>query len=73
MGQQTINQELTQADVVIKPEVGNLGVMDLKSRHQSILEGERAAQRQLAAIDRKIQQFKQSAQAKLPPPRAKLQ
>lgn len=73
MGQQTINQELAQADVVIKPEVGNLGVMDLKSRHQSILEGERAAQRQLAAIDRKIQQFKQSAQAKLPPPRAKLQ
>ena len=73
MGQQTINQELAQADVVIQPQVGNLGVMDLKSRHQSILEGERAAQRQLAAIDRKILQFKQSAQAKLPPPRAKLQ
>lgn len=58
MGQQSINQELAQADIVIKPEVGNLGVMDLKSRHQSILEGERAAQRQLALIDRKIQQFK---------------
>ncbi|RYZ92271.1 MAG: patatin-like phospholipase family protein [Moraxellaceae bacterium] len=73
MGQQTINQELAQADIVIKPEVGNLGVLDLKARHQSILEGERAAQRQLAAIDRKIQQFKQSPQAKLPVPRTKLQ
>ena len=73
MGQQTINQELAQADIVIKPQVGNLGVMDLKSRHQSILEGERAAQLQLAAIDIKIRQFKQSAQAKLPPPRPKLQ
>ena len=73
MGQQTINQELAQADIVIKPEVGNLGVLDLKARHQSILEGERAAQRQLAAIDRKIQQFKQSPQAKLPAPRATLQ
>lgn len=73
MGQQTINQELAQADIVIKPEVGNLGVLDLKARHQSILEGERAAQRQLTAIDRKIQQFKQSPQAKLPVPRAKLQ
>ena len=73
MGQQTINQELAQADIVIKPQVGNLGVMDLKSRHQSILEGERAAQLQLAAIDLKIRQFKQSAQAKLPPPRPKLQ
>lgn len=64
MGQQSINQELAQADVVIKPAVGNLGVMDLKSRHQSILEGERAAQVQLAAIDLKIQQFKQSASAR---------
>lgn len=64
MGQQSINQELAQADVVIKPAVGNLGVMDLKSRHQSILEGERAAQVQLAAIDLKIQQFKQSARAR---------
>ena len=73
MGQQTINQELAQADIVIKPQVGNLGVMDLKSRHQSILEGERAAQLQLAAIDLKIKQFKQSAQAKLPAPRPKLQ
>lgn len=66
MGQQSINQELAQADIVIKPAVGNLGVMDLKSRHQSILEGERAAQAQLAAIDLKIQQFKQSARARQP-------
>lgn len=72
MGQQSITQELQQADVVIKPLVGNLGVMDLDARHQSILQGEKAAQLQIAQLQRVIQQFKVSARAKLPPPAPKL-
>lgn len=72
MGQQSINQELQQADVVIKPSVGNLGVMDLEARHHSILEGEKAAQLQLANLTRVIQQFKASPRAKLPPPTPKI-
>ncbi|MEK5782509.1 patatin-like phospholipase family protein, partial [Acinetobacter baumannii] len=40
MGQQSISTELNQANVVIQPKVGNLGVLDLKSSNQAILEGE---------------------------------
>jgi NTE family protein len=72
MGQQSINQELQQADVVIKPAVGNLGIMDLKARHQSILEGEKSTQQQIANIQRAIQQFKASPRSKLPPPTPKI-
>jgi NTE family protein len=63
MGQQGIDSELKDADVVIKPAVGNLGVADLASRHQSILEGERAAQTQLKALDAAIARFKRSPAA----------
>jgi NTE family protein len=63
MGQQGIDSELKDADVVIKPAVGNLGVADLASRHQSILEGERAAQAQLKALDAAIARFKRSPAA----------
>lgn len=67
MGQQGIDKELAQASVVITPNVGSVGVLDLNSRQQSILEGERAAQAQLATIDRVIAAFKASPAAKLPP------
>lgn len=67
MGQQGIDKELAQASVVITPNVGSVGVLDLNSRQQSILEGERAAQAQLAAIDRVLAAFKASPAAKLPP------
>jgi hypothetical protein len=38
MGQQSINEELKQANVVIQPKVGHLGTLDLKSSNQAILE-----------------------------------
>ena len=68
MGQQGIDKELTQASVVITPNVGSVGILDLSSRQQSILEGERATQAQLAAIDRVIAAFKASPAALLPAP-----
>ena len=71
MGQQGIDRELKAADIVIKPQVGNLGVMDLESRHKSILEGERAAQSQINAIDQAIARFKASPAALKPPIKAK--
>lgn len=67
MGQQGIDKELAQANVVITPNVGAVGVLDLNSRQQSILEGERAAQAQLATIDRAIAAFKASPAAKQAP------
>jgi NTE family protein len=72
MGMQGLDRELKVADVVIRPQVGNLSVMDLTRRHQSILEGERAAQDQLKAIDQAITRFKASPAALRPAPKAKI-
>lgn len=54
MGQQSINRELPQADVVIRPNVLGVGTLDLASKHQSLLEGERAAQAKLQDISAAI-------------------
>jgi NTE family protein len=71
MGQQSINEELNQANVVIQPKVGHLGVLDLKSSNEAILEGERAAQAKIVAIQKAITDFKKSPAALQPAPRAK--
>lgn len=68
MGKQGIDKELAGADVIIQPNVGNVGVLDLNSRQQSILEGERAAQTQLKAIDLVLAKFKASPAALKPRP-----
>jgi len=72
MGMQGLDRELKVADVVIRPQVGNLSVMDLTRRHQSILEGERAAQAQVQAIEQAIARFKASPAALRPALKAKL-
>ncbi|TXJ10656.1 MAG: patatin-like phospholipase family protein [Acinetobacter sp.] len=72
MGQSSINYELKQADVVIKPAVGHLGVLDLKARNESILEGEQAAQAQIPELKKVLAAFAKSPQARLPPPKAKI-
>ncbi len=58
MGQQSINEELKQATVVIQPKVGHLGALDLKASNDAILEGEKAAQLKIRAIQSAIDQFK---------------
>lgn len=58
MGQQSINEELKQANVVIQPKVGHLGTLDLKSSNQAILEGEKAAQAQIRQVETAIANFK---------------
>ncbi len=50
MGQSLARHELREADVVIQPQVGNIGSTDFQARHDSILEGERAAQAALPKI-----------------------
>ena len=71
MGQQSINNELAQANIVIQPKVGHLGTLDLKSSNQAILEGEKAAQGKIIAIQTAITNFKKSPAALKPAPRAK--
>ena len=50
MGQNIARYELKEADVVIRPQVGNVGSTDFMARHDSILEGEKAAQAALPLI-----------------------
>ncbi|ENV35093.1 patatin-like phospholipase family protein [Acinetobacter gerneri] len=71
MGQQSINKELSAATVVIQPKVGHLGTLDLSSSNEAILEGEKAAQLKIKAIETAITNFKKSPAALAPPPRAK--
>ncbi|ENV70272.1 patatin-like phospholipase family protein [Acinetobacter towneri] len=71
MGQQSINQELAQANIVIQPKVGHIGTLDLKASNQTILEGEKAAQLQVKAILQAISNFKKSPAALKPAPRPK--
>ena len=71
MGQQSINNELAQANIVIQPKVGHLGTLDLKSSNQAILEGEKAAQGKIIAIQTAINNFKKTPAALKPAPRAK--
>ncbi|MDM1762912.1 patatin-like phospholipase family protein [Acinetobacter sichuanensis] len=70
MGQQSINSELSQANIVIQPKVGHLGTLDLKASNQAILEGEKAAQLKITAIQAAINNFKKSPAAFKPAPKA---
>ena len=50
MGQNLARYELKEADVVIRTQVDGVGATDFLARHDSILEGERAAQAALPHI-----------------------
>ena len=54
MGRKLGQQELSRADVVIRPNVNSIGATDFDSRATAILEGEKAAQAALPAIRRAI-------------------
>jgi len=71
MGQQSIHEELSQANVVIQPKVGHIGTLDLKASNATILEGEKAAQLEIRTIEKAINNFKQSPAAFKPPRPAK--
>lgn len=71
MGQQSIREELEQADIVIQPQVGHIGTLDLKASHATILEGEKAAQLKIRAIEKAIDAFNSSPAALQPPRKPK--
>ena len=50
MGQNLARYELRDADVVIRPQLRNVGATDFLSRYDTILEGEKAAQAALPQI-----------------------
>ena len=54
MGTHLGQEELKEADVVIRPHIPNVGAADFKARNESILEGERAALAALPLIRAKL-------------------
>ncbi|RLL34845.1 patatin-like phospholipase family protein [Acinetobacter cumulans] len=72
MGQQSINEELQQANIVIQPKVGHIGTLDLKASNETILEGEKATQLKIRAIQKLVSDFKASPAAFKPVPVAKI-
>jgi len=51
--------QLKNADVVIKPKVGNIGSSDFSKRHEAIMEGEKAATEAMPAINQIITKLRQ--------------
>jgi NTE family protein len=60
MGQKLGEQELTRADVVIRPKVNDIGPADFEQRNDAILEGERAALAALPQIRAKLAQMQKA-------------
>jgi len=51
--------QVKNADIVIRPNVKNIGSTELEKRHEAILEGEKAAVEALPAIQQIITRLKQ--------------
>ena len=56
MGQAIGRYELTEADVVIRPQTGTIGASEFEQKHLAIMEGEKAALAALPLIRLKLQQ-----------------
>lgn len=54
MGNSLAGEELTAADVVIKPDISKLSSTDFQSRHLAILEGEQAGQAAIPQLRQKL-------------------
>ena len=64
MGQKLGAQELARADIVIRPNVNDIGAADFELKNRAILEGERAAQAALPQIRAKLAAMQNARQAR---------
>lgn len=60
MGQKLGEQEMTRADVIIRPKVDDIGPADFEQRSRAILEGEKAALAAMPQIRAKLAQVRQA-------------
>jgi NTE family protein len=51
--------QIKNADVVIKPKIGYIGSSDFSKRHEAIMEGEKAANAVLPAINSILAKLRQ--------------
>jgi NTE family protein len=68
MGNSLASEELTGADVVIKPDISKLNATDFQSRHLAILEGEQAGQAAIPQLRQKLAEREARLRAALAPP-----
>lgn len=61
MGQSLNRSELPMADVIIRPDISQLASADFKTRHQAVLEGEKAATQALPALKAKLEKLQAPA------------
>lgn len=59
MGQSLNRHELPLADVVIRPDISQLASADFKTRHQAVLEGEKAMAKEMPALKAKLEQWRE--------------
>lgn len=59
MGQSIKNQELPEADIVIRPHTPEIGATDFKDRHLAVLEGEKAVAAVLPELRTKLALLRQ--------------
>ncbi|MCM2340777.1 patatin-like phospholipase family protein [Rhodoferax sp.] len=62
MGQMIRRYELPVADVMIRPDIARLGSVDFDNRHLAILEGERAAGKEMPVLKDKLARFGDQSQ-----------
>jgi len=60
MGQKLGEQEMTRADVIIRPKVDDIGPADFEQRSRAILEGEKAALAAMPQIRARLAQIRQA-------------
>ena len=58
MSMSALNSELAKADVVIRPDISNLGSVNFNKRAEAILEGERAAKKALPQIRAALKNYR---------------
>lgn len=61
MSVQSLESELKQADIVIRPQVQNIGTAGFSQRNQAIMEGEKAAVNALPLIKERLAKKQQSS------------
>ncbi len=64
MGQSLNRTELPLADIVIRPDISQLGSLDFKTRHLAVLEGEKAAAQALPELKAKLDSWRSKAAPK---------
>ena len=64
MGQSLNRTELPLADIVIRPDISQLGSLDFKTRHLAVLEGEKAAAQALPELKAKLESWRSKAAPK---------